>query len=536
MRLKWLLPTASASSLAGTILAAIGAGIFGGSSSAVLAWTGIVFATAGFLAISFLGRALLAHLSQSHRFLVDFSEGDLSGRMPIDSKIAELSEIARSINSAGEAQCAMVNELREATAALDREADSFRSAFQDIQTQSKQSLEASGTVAAAVEELTAGMSSMTKEGNHVDQIAADTLQRSRKVQELSSDTSQLIVQQQSTLQDTSKSLDHAIQATEALLVSGREIAGMAASIQDVAKRTRLLALNASIEAVRAGRAGAGFSVVAQEVKELARQSGELAQNIQSQVNAVATGTEEVALRIQTTKGSLGILVEESASAQESAQEQTRLSQQSQQSQETTSQSISQVARTIGESKFALDEIARSSVEVESRARAVETSLGKASTGVTDLQRLAKSFQGTVREIKVRAPFFPWTDDLRLGIHRMDDQHKVLLRLINRVADLSESGGGGASIRIILGQLLDYTKFHFGDEEALMHSEGFPGIDGHHRLHVVFIAEVERIVGLASSGERVDAAAILEMLKDWLIKHIQGTDKQYARHILTGSKR
>ncbi len=70
----------------------------------------------------------------------------------------------------------------------------------------------------------------------------------------------------------------------------------------------------------------------------------------------------------------------------------------------------------------------------------------------------------------------------------------------------------------------------------MRTEGFPGIDGHHKLHVVFIAEVERIVSLASSGEQVDAAAILEMLKDWLIKHIQGTDKQYARHILGGSKR
>jgi hemerythrin len=195
-----------------------------------------------------------------------------------------------------------------------------------------------------------------------------------------------------------------------------------------------------------------------------------------------------------------------------------------------------VARTIGESKVALDEIAHSTVDVETMSRSVETSLANASTGITDLQRLAKSFQGTVREIKVRPPFFPWTEDLKLGIPRMDDQHKVLLRLINRVADLSESGGGGAAIRIILGQLLDYTKFHFGDEESLMKHENFPGIDGHHALHVAFISEVERIVALAGSGEQVDAGAILAMLKEWLIKHIQGTDKQYARHILGGSKR
>jgi hemerythrin-like metal-binding protein len=536
LKLKWLLPTTSGLSLFGTLQAAVGAGIVGNVPSSVLVWTGIGFATVGFLGLASLGKALLSHLETSRRFLAEFSEGDLSNRMPIDSKIEELGAIARAINSAGEAQCAMVNELREATSALDREAESFRVAFQDIRTQSRQSMDASATVAAAVEELSAGMSSMAKEGNHVDHIAAETLQRSRKVQELSTDTSHLIVQQQSTLQETSQSLHHAIQATEALLVSGREIAGLAASIQDVAKRTRLLALNASIEAVRAGRAGAGFSVVAQEVKELARQSGELALNIQSQVNAVATGTEEVALRIQTTKGSLGLLVEESASARESAEEQSRLSHHSQQSLETTSQSISHVARTIGESKVALDEIAHSTVDVETMSRSVETSLANASTGITDLQRLAKSFQGTVREIKVRPPFFPWTEDLKLGIPRMDDQHKVLLRLINRVADLSESGGGGAAIRIILGQLLDYTKFHFGDEESLMKHENFPGIDGHHALHVAFISEVERIVALAGSGEQVDAGAILAMLKEWLIKHIQGTDKQYARHILGGSKR
>jgi methyl-accepting chemotaxis protein len=76
--------------------------------------------------------------------------------------------------------------------------------------------------------------------------------------------------------------DHAATVIKALAASSAQIMAASDIIQAVAEQTNLLALNATIEAARAGEAGKGFAVVASEVKELARQSGENADSIKTQ--------------------------------------------------------------------------------------------------------------------------------------------------------------------------------------------------------------------------------------------------------------
>ncbi len=59
---------------------------------------------------------------------------------------------------------------------------------------------------------------------------------------------------------------------------------------------------------------------------------------------------------------------------------------------------------------------------------------------------------------------------------------------------------------------------------------------HKKVHEGFVAEVGRIVAKASSPDGgVDADSILPVLKDWLISHIQGTDKEYGKHINAGNR-
>lgn len=479
-----------------------------------------------------LGRRFGARLAEIGRTLHRFTDGDLSVRLAIDPSIGGLARISRTVNAVGEAQCALVMELQEASSALEREATAFQTAFARITNQSNRSREASGTVAAAMEEMTVGMASIGKEAQLVDDAAKTACETSKRSHALSTETSLSILQQQSSIHATADALEKARASTGELERVGQEISGMAEGIMEVANRTRLLALNASIEAARAGESGRGFAVVAQEVKELASQSADMAQRIQGHVKAVSDGTRRVSQDMSGAEGLLVVLLQESTRIVEATDQQKELGLDAWQGLESTSQNVTEIARTIEESYSALDEINRSARELDLRAKSVEAAVASAEGGVKEIGRFARSFQGTVKEMKLRQPFFPWTDDLSVGVHRMDDQHKVLLRLINRVADLSESGVGGASIRIVLGQLVDYTKFHFQDEEKLMRDAGYPDVDVHAKVHEAFVAEVGRLVAAATaSTESVDGSSLLPILKDWLVRHIQGTDKKYGKHIL-----
>lgn len=496
----------------------------------VLYWPGLATCGALFLVATWLGRRLVERLEAVRATLGRFAQGDLSGRLPLVPRVDELDSIARSTNSVGEAMCALVTELRDASQALEREAGAFQGVFARIAGQSHRSREASGTVAAALEEMTTGFASIGNEAKHVESVAVQAVETSGRLDLLASETSETLSRNhralESALQDVRKSLESTVELERI----GQGIAGMALSITDVSKKTRLLALNASIEAERAGERGRGFAVVAQEVKDLAHQSAGMAERIQKQVEEVERGISAVSGDMTRMAASLEALRLEGNAAIEASARQGEMSARMRSELDASSRNLSSIARTIDESRAALEEINRSTHELDSRARATAAAIDGAKGGVDELGRFARTFQGTVKEMAVRPEFFPWTPDLAVGVPTMDDQHKVLLRLINRLADLTESGGGGASIRIVLGQLVDYTRFHFKDEEALMQRHGFPGIEAHRKIHAGFVAEVERLASTVGGGSQVDAASLLPVLKEWLVEHIQGTDKVYGAHV------
>ena len=123
--------------------------------------------------------------------------------------------------------------------------------------------------------------------------------------------------------------------------------------------------------------------------------------------------------------------------------------------------------------------------------------------------------------------FAWNDTYSVQIGIIDMQHKNLVGLVNELHGAMMKGHGKDKLGQILSKLIKYTEMHFGTEEKLMQSHGYPEYSAHkaehdHLTHTV--ADLQRKFQANEVGLTVE---VMDFLKDWLGKHIMGSDKRYA---------
>jgi ABC-type transporter Mla subunit MlaD len=176
-------------------------------------------------------------------------------------------------------------------------------------------------VGGTVVSLGAGVLGLVGAGDDLERLAADAEAEAQTVAAASEETSKVIdtvasaaEELSSSLREVSHNTSQTAQAVqEAVANAGRAcetmatLEGLSQAIRDVsgmiaqvARQTNLLALNATIEAARAGEAGRGFSIVANEVKELSKQTAEATAQIDERVRALVDGTVKATLAINET--------------------------------------------------------------------------------------------------------------------------------------------------------------------------------------------------------------------------------------------
>jgi hemerythrin-like metal-binding protein len=123
--------------------------------------------------------------------------------------------------------------------------------------------------------------------------------------------------------------------------------------------------------------------------------------------------------------------------------------------------------------------------------------------------------------------FEWKPAFSVGVAEIDRQHKKLVDLINQLHDAMMNQSTKEEMSKILKGLLDYTIVHFGHEEKFFDKYGYPGTVGHKAKHKEFIAKIQGFKNDFDSGKLTVSMKMLSFLKDWLVKHIQGTDPEYV---------
>ena len=123
-------------------------------------------------------------------------------------------------------------------------------------------------------------------------------------------------------------------------------------------------------------------------------------------------------------------------------------------------------------------------------------------------------------------YLQWTEDLSVGVKAFDEQHRMLVDFINRLNQALIVGDTQTAVADILTGLVKYTITHFAAEEELMTAHGYPDYDRHKKEHDSLTAQVSDYQERFNSGRVKFSLELIQFLRDWLVKHIKGSDKSY----------
>ncbi len=121
----------------------------------------------------------------------------------------------------------------------------------------------------------------------------------------------------------------------------------------------------------------------------------------------------------------------------------------------------------------------------------------------------------------------WKEEYSVGIRQVDEQHKRLFDLTNRLIKARKDPAGRESLRVFLSELMDYTHYHFQAEEVLFGH--LPTARYHKAEHAQFIESLKGLTAGFLREERNLDSRLLSFLVTWLRDHILKTDKRTFKH-------
>ncbi len=212
-------------------------------------------------------------------------EGDLRTRLPVRGK-DEIGQASQAFNNMMEKLRALMRSIETTADHVAASATSLQSASDRVASSSSAQTERSASAASAMEQMRASIASVADSSNEVDRLAVESQSRTLAGARNMDDLRSHVAAVEQAVGQIAQTVERFVERTES-------ISQMTRQVKDIADQTNLLALNAAIEAARAGEQGRGFAVVADEVRKLAEKSAESASQIDSITRVLGNDSTEV---------------------------------------------------------------------------------------------------------------------------------------------------------------------------------------------------------------------------------------------------
>jgi methyl-accepting chemotaxis protein len=313
------------------------------------------------------------------------ADGDLTRQVPVHGS-DEVAQSAIAYNSLLDSFRKVISHVHNSSQSVIITAEELSSTSSQITSGSRSQSEAAASTASAVEEMTVSITSVSENTNEVRKLSEQSLEKTRAGNQSTSEMIKDVGQIESTVNLIASSVNE-------FITSARTIASMTQQVKDIADQTNLLALNAAIEAARAGEQGRGFAVVADEVRKLAEKSAQSAgeidritQSLEQQSTSVEKSVQDGLRSLQSTQhhvDEVSVVLEQAGAAVEKS-----------------SAGVNDIAASVAEQSLASNEIARHVESIAQMAEENHAAIAQSEHGIVQLGALARDLQDAVAKFKV----------------------------------------------------------------------------------------------------------------------------------------
>ncbi|HNK03654.1 MAG TPA: bacteriohemerythrin, partial [Accumulibacter sp.] len=431
----------------------------------------------------------------------------------------------------------MQSRLQEMLRALFDNAGKVHSSIERLSAESGEINLATQVQAAAVQHTRSAIDGVSASVDGIKTLVRETEDGAHEVAQRARDGALSASEVASEMQTIAATVAASSERVAHLLTSTAEIGQMARVIKEIADQTNLLALNAAIEAARAGEQGRGFAVVADEVRKLAERTGKATNEIGKVLQDIRTDTETavdgmndaapvIAKGVTAANGAAETLRAIEVQAQDTLEKMTALSQ-------ATRDQTQRIEEIVGD----VDEVMNASAQTENVIKQSLQTAADLELASSQMFAMAQRFKldGKVEGAAVSEastsvkPLMDWSAALAVGHPEIDQQHQVLIEIANRLNGAMRSGAGRATCGAILDELVNYTLTHFSFEEKLMEKHQYAQRPAHMAEHRKLIERVSRFKEQYEGGAAV-SVELLGFIRDWLVNHILKVDRALANDL------